>query len=216
MGFGMPLDKCMLAAGLCSVSGMLPDLDSDSGVPVRETFAFGAAVIPMLMIDRFTHMGLSHESMVLAGALIYIVVRFGIADLFRCYTVHRGMWHSLPAMLIAGLLAFLICSCENMHERLFKMCAVMLGFFSHLVLDELAAIDFSRGWPRLKKSFGTALKFTSGSALANFSTYAKLTFLIVLAVTDPIFMETFGHQEVNVPHTATEWVQDMLSGPMKR
>src|SRR5687768_1680103 len=44
---------CLLAAGLCSVSGMLPDLDSDSGVPVRESITFAAAVVPMLMMRRF-------------------------------------------------------------------------------------------------------------------------------------------------------------------
>ena len=41
--YGLPLDTCMLAGGLCSVSGMLPDLDSDSGVPIRESMAFAAA-----------------------------------------------------------------------------------------------------------------------------------------------------------------------------
>jgi len=30
---GAPLETCILAGGLCSVSGMLPDLDSDSGRP---------------------------------------------------------------------------------------------------------------------------------------------------------------------------------------
>ncbi len=212
LGFGMPLDKCLLAAGLCSVSGMLPDLDSDSGVPVRETFAFGAAVVPMLMVDRFQHMGLSHESMVLAGALVYLLIRFGLAEIFRAYTVHRGMWHSLPAACIAGLLAFLICSCDNINYRFFKMGAVMIGFVSHLLLDELASIDWSRGLPRFKKSFGTAFKLYSGSAWANFSTYGKLTLLIGICISDPLFMETFGHHEPDVPHTATEWLRDTMSG----
>ncbi len=65
-----PLATCALAAGLCSVSGMLPDLDSDSGVPVRETMSLAAAVVPMLMMDRFSHLGWSHETMVLAGMVL--------------------------------------------------------------------------------------------------------------------------------------------------
>ncbi|MCE9545263.1 MAG: hypothetical protein K8T25_07070 [Planctomycetia bacterium] len=40
----IPLANCLLAAGLCSVSGMLPDLDSDTGVPIREVMALSAAV----------------------------------------------------------------------------------------------------------------------------------------------------------------------------
>ena len=35
MSQGISLENGMLAAGLCSVSGMLPDLDSHSGVPLR-------------------------------------------------------------------------------------------------------------------------------------------------------------------------------------
>ncbi|MBN1908511.1 MAG: metal-dependent hydrolase, partial [Pirellulales bacterium] len=41
--FDVPWPTCVLAGGLCGVSGMLPDLDSDSGVPRRESVAFAAA-----------------------------------------------------------------------------------------------------------------------------------------------------------------------------
>ena len=130
------LPTCVLSAGLCGLAGMLPDLDSDSSVPVRETMAFAAAVVPMLMIDRFQAMGWSHETIVLAGGLLYCGVRFGVSALIKRYTVHRGMWHSLPAAAIFGLLAFLICSCNDMTLRLFKTGAVVLGFMVHLILDE--------------------------------------------------------------------------------
>ena len=36
-GFDMPMSHCFVAGAMCSVAGMLPDLDSDSGVPVRVT-----------------------------------------------------------------------------------------------------------------------------------------------------------------------------------
>jgi membrane-bound metal-dependent hydrolase YbcI (DUF457 family) len=131
----LPPESCILAGGLCGLAGMLPDLDSDSSVPVRETMAFAAAVVPMLMIDRFQAMGWSHETIVLAGGLLYCGVRFGVSALIKRYTVHRGMWHSLPAAAIFGLLAFLICSCEDMTLRLFKTGAVVLGYMVHLILD---------------------------------------------------------------------------------
>ncbi|MCH7726833.1 MAG: metal-dependent hydrolase [Planctomycetes bacterium] len=213
VGFGVPLDKCMLAAGLCSVSGMLPDLDSDSSVPVRESFAFAAAIVPMLMIDRFQHMGMSWDSMVLAGGLIYIFIRFGLSEIFKRYTVHRGMWHSIPACAIAGLAAFLICSCSDMSVRLFKSSAVVLGFMSHLVLDEIYSIERKGARARLKKSFGTALKFWGKRPWANFSTYAKLIVLLVIAIGDPIFMSTFERFKehgANVTRTARDWVDGMI------
>ena len=38
--------------GVCAASrGMLPDLDSGPGVPLRESVSFAAAVVPMLMIE---------------------------------------------------------------------------------------------------------------------------------------------------------------------
>ncbi|MEA1949803.1 MAG: metal-dependent hydrolase, partial [Planctomycetota bacterium] len=37
--FDMPVPTCLLAGGLCGVAGMLPDIDSDSGRPLRECHA---------------------------------------------------------------------------------------------------------------------------------------------------------------------------------
>lgn len=209
LGLEFPLVPSMLSVGLCSLAGMLPDLDSDSGIPVRETVGFTAALIPMLMIDRFQHMGMGTEEIVLAGGLIYIIFRFGIAELFKRYTVHRGMWHSIPAALIATLCAFLICSCEDMRIRVLKAGAVLVGFMSHLVLDELYSVDLKRGVPRLKKSAGTAIKFWSRSLWANVSTYSKLVALVFIAVNDPIVMERFGHEKHHVPHTASDLWHDV-------
>ncbi len=85
----MSLENGILAGGLCAVSGMLPDLDSDSGIPLRETSMFVAAIAPMLMIDRFRDLGLSHEAMALAAMLVYI------GDSFRCGRVLQEI-HGSP------------------------------------------------------------------------------------------------------------------------
>lgn len=178
-----PLPACALAAGLCSVSGMLPDLDSGPGVPLRESVAFAAAVVPMLMLDRFQQMGLAPETMVLAGGAIYLLIRFGLVKLFTQWTVHRGMFHSVPALLIVGELAYLICEHENPWIRALNAGAVMLGFASHLVLDEIWAIDFRHF--HLKSSFGTAIKFWGDCWWANLLTYANLIVLALLILGDP-------------------------------
>ena len=73
--------------------------------------------------------------------------------------------------------------CPSESVRIYKSCAVVLGFMVHLVMDEIWSIDVRRGF-RLKKSFGTALKFFSNSALANISVYAKLILLLYLALGD--------------------------------
>jgi len=186
--FDLPWASCALGGGLCGLSGMLPDLDSDSGIPLRETLTFSSAVIPLLMVERLVSFGLSVEELTLCGAILYGTVRFGVGELLRRYTVHRGMFHSLPALVIAGLLAFLVCQSQDLLLRYYKSGAVMLGYFSHLFLDEVWSVEWQGILPRFKKSFGTAIKFHSGNLWADVSTYAKLVLLTYLAVHDPAWM----------------------------
>ena len=206
----IPIPTCLVAAGLCSVAGMLPDVDSDSGRPQREVMSFAATVTPMLMIDRFAQLGLSHESMVLAGGCVYILVRFGFGELLQRYTVHRGMWHSIPAAVVAGLVAWLICSCEDVSLRIFKVAAVMIGYITHLVLDELWALRLHRGRLRIRRSFGTALKFFSRHWWPNVSTYGNLLLLGALAFGDPLIMERYAADPSGVHQMARDWVDHIL------
>ena len=179
----MSIESGMLAGGLCAVSGMLPDLDSDSGVPLRETSMFVAAIAPMLMIDRFRDLGFSHEAMALAAMLIYIAIRFIAVEFFKRYTVHRGMWHSIPAAASAGLIAYLVMPCPTESVRVYKTLAVVLGFLVHLTMDEIWAVDVTRGF-RLKKSFGTALKFFGPSVIANITVWGMFAGLLYFAMGD--------------------------------
>ncbi|MCU0959607.1 MAG: metal-dependent hydrolase [Pirellulaceae bacterium] len=208
--YGIPLESCVLATGLCGVSGILPDLDSSSGVPFRESVAFISAFIPILLIQRFEHLGWDRQTIVLAAAMIYIGFRFGVAELFRRYTVHRGMWHSIPAAASMGLLAFLITEHQNLLLRSYWAGAATIGFLTHLVLDEFYSVDF-RG-VRLKKSFGTALKFWSDMGLwPNLSTYGKLAVLAFLAWSDPMLMEYAAQRDAGLARTAQEVPQATTS-----
>lgn len=176
--------SCVLAGGLCSVSGMLPDLDSEPGVPLRESVAFAAAVVPMLLIDRWEHLHLARETIVLVSGLTYLLIRFGLGKLLSKFTVHRGMFHSLPALAIVGELAFLVCSHENTWMRCFFATAVMSGFASHLVLDEIWSLDMRH--LRVKKSFGTAVKLWGDSWWANLFTYANVILLALMITQDGV------------------------------
>lgn len=190
--YGLPIEAACVAGGLCGVGGMLPDIDSDSGVPVRETMSFAAAITPMLLVDRFQHLGLNYEQMVLAAGVSYLSIRFGVARLLKRYTVHRGMFHSIPALLIFTGLAFLICGSHNLHLRYFKAGGVFLGALSHLVLDEIYSVEWAHGRWRFKSSFGTALKLWGDSAWGNFSTYAKLAIVVLMILSEPMVMDRYG------------------------
>jgi membrane-bound metal-dependent hydrolase YbcI (DUF457 family) len=202
---GMPLESCVIGGALCSVSGMLPDLDSDSGIPLREAVAFACAIVPILLVERFRRMGMSHELMVVTTIAVYFLLRFVIAELFRRYTVHRGMWHSMPAAITAFLFAFLIASCENIGLRMFKATAIFIGFMSHILLDEIWSVEFRRGRYMFKHSFGTALKFWGNSLPANLFSYALVAVLLGLAYFDEGLMHHFGYH-AEKPTSAIEWL----------
>jgi hypothetical protein len=181
--YGAPAPACALAAGLCGVSGMLPDLDSDSGRPLHESVLLAAAIVPMMMLRRFQHWGMPHEMMVLAAAGLYLLIRFGIAAVVKRFTVHRGMFHSIPTMLICGEITYLLASGEDWRIRAFMAGGVMVGFLSHLILDEIWSVEWTHA--RVKSSFGTAFKFFGKSWGANFVCFATLFLVSGVLLFDP-------------------------------
>jgi hypothetical protein len=168
----------ILGAGLCSLGGLMPDLDSDSGVPVRELFGVMAAVVPALMYGALQERGLPFEQALVILAGVYVLIRYGLSAIFKRWTVHRGMFHSIPAMLIAGLLVYLFFPSRDDNLRLYLGGGVMLGFLSHLVLDELCSVDFMGARIRLNKFAGSALKFGSPSWSATLTCYLILAALL--------------------------------------
>jgi hypothetical protein len=170
--WGFDWGSALLAAGLTTLGGLLPDLDSDSGVPVRELFGIAAAVIPFLIYQRL-HDRLSTEQTLVVLAGVYIGIRYVLSGMFKRWTVHRGMWHSIPALLIAGL-AFYLGYHGSRQTRMILAGGVMLGFASHLVLDELHSVDFTGARLHLNKYAGSAFKFASRSWPATVIAYSIL------------------------------------------
>jgi len=211
---GVDWATATLAAGLTAVGGMLPDLDSDNGIPVRELFGLAAVVVPMMFLRRLYHAWqLRDEEVLVVVGLMYLGIRYGLAYLFKRVTVHRGMFHSIPAMLIAGMATFLIYHHPENRPRIVLAIGVMIGFSSHLLLDEIYSVDLRGLKPRLNKFSGSALKFVSPSQLAT-----GLTYLLLLALGFLTFLESGAprpnsRRAVSVqyasarksPHTMTAW-----------
>jgi membrane-bound metal-dependent hydrolase YbcI (DUF457 family) len=171
---GVPVPVAAVGGLFTALGGLLPDLDSDSGVPVRELFGLAGAAVPLLLLRTLADSGLSAEETLLAAAGAYAVIRYGLANVFRHLTVHRGMFHSIPAMLVAGLVTFLAYRHPVPELRAYLALGVMVGFLSHLVLDELCAVDFRGLTPKLNQFAGSAVKLTSASWAANAVCYGLL------------------------------------------
>jgi hypothetical protein len=174
----------VLGVGLTTLGGLLPDLDSDSGVPVRELFGVAAFLAPLLMYGRLAQEKLTVEQTVVVLAGVYLFVRYVVSGVFKHWTVHRGMFHSIPALLISGLIIYLVFPDPGVVVRVYLAGGVMIGFLSHLVLDELYSVDFMGVGIRLNKYAGSALKLTSPSRMATLTAYVLLAGLTYLAWND--------------------------------
>jgi hypothetical protein len=217
---GMDWEACVIAGGLTSVAGMLPDLDSPNGQPVREVFGFGAAVAPLLLLKRChcsigsaahaaaegqTH--LSNEKLLVLMAACYIIVRYGCAWLLDRMTDHRGMFHSIPAAAIAAGATFLLFELPSPVDRLFLAGGTLIGFLSHLVMDEIWSIRVGISGVGMKKSAGTAFKLFSKSIPATAVTYAILLGACYLLLQEPAVNELLGNVDKSeVPRVAEELI----------
>lgn len=179
---GVPWPHATLAGILCGFSGMLPDLDSDSGRPIKELFGLTAALVPMIVLRKLRPLDMDPDIVILIAIGTYFFIRYAVSWALATLTVHRGMFHSIPAALIAAELAFLADSSRDLSGRLLLASGVLLGFLSHLVLDEIYSVDF-KGM-RLKSSAGTAIKLFSGSLPASLFTWVLFGGLTYLACVD--------------------------------
>ena len=98
---------------------------------------------------------------------------------------------------------YLVCFSPETSIRMFKAWAVFLGFILHLALDELYSVDLMGR--RLKKSWGTAMKFFGKDSVSNIVTYGKVALLAFMIYNDAYVMECCRY---NGPDTIAESKRD--------
>lgn len=164
------------------VGSFLPDLDSDGGMPFQIIFGLAGVGSAGVGFYYFFQNGeRDWKILIIIPVLIFIAVRFAAGYFFQKATRHRGIFHSIPATILAGLSTvwFLKLFSIAFGQELLIGLAVAIGYLGHLVLDEIYSTVNIKGHSILpKKSLGTALKFWSSSKLATFTVY----FLIILLI----------------------------------
>lgn len=199
-----------LAGVFTWVSGMLPDLDSDTGRPLREVFSLIAAIVPLAMMGHLLHWGKNPEGAMLLAVILYAAIRYGGAALLAKVSVHRGMFHSVPAMLIAAEIAYLGYKSDAAMVKMLMAGGVALGFLSHLILDEIYAVEWTGIRLRLNKAAGSAFKFVGKAFLPNVFTYALLMLLTYATLVDLGVM-----QPPPVPNQSPLFRQAAEEGPQR-
>ncbi|WP_416138324.1 metal-dependent hydrolase [Halomonas sp. HK25] len=145
-------------AALTAFGGILPDIDADHSHAVRlifNTMAVLAVVVGVLLL----HARLEPGALLMVCGGLYVGVRLVLSPIFKRFSVHRGIWHSLLAAGLCGL-ATSVAGYQWLGQSAWlawaQGLALMLGYLIHLLLDELYSVDLTGA--RLKRSFGTAFK----------------------------------------------------------
>ena len=185
---GFDLIYCIIACMLGTFAAILPDLNHDQSTPLKEVFNVAAAIVPFVIITAMMERGFTdmvYLTAIFGGA--YLFIRIIAIFMFKRLTTHRGMFHSVPALIIVGQIIYLMYFGNDFKVRLFLAIAGALGFLSHLVLDEVSSVDFTGGKVSKNKFFGTALDFHSKSMFATGFTYVLMLGFFCL-----IFMKHAG------------------------
>ena len=173
----------LLVVFVAAVLGsVLPDMDSDSGLPFHISFGSCAIVAAALVgssIYQETPDDVIRVGWWASGAFVFVYLILG--SVFKRFTRHRGMAHSLPAALLAGLMTFFLAAHFSFTDmEAFVLAAAMIaGYVGHLILDELyAAVNF-HGTPFVpNKALGSALKLFSHDKLINVAVYGAILFML--------------------------------------
>lgn len=172
----------VFAAGFCG--GLAPDLDHDASIPLRFVFRTLSILVPVIAIQKHPELHSSIGEAVGYFILMALAILFPIRWLFGKLTVHRGIFHSVPAIFIYGCLLFLL-SGRQRHDIPFQKSmaiASSLGYFAHLLLDEYSSLNFNGHRFKPKRSLGTALDFFKPNKRVTLIAYIVLAGLLTLIV----------------------------------
>ncbi len=165
------------------MGGLLPDIDSDTSVPLRLASHVLAVIGGFLAVFTFGQR-LSLVELVILWLVCFLTIRYGVFSLFTRITVHRGLIHSLPAGMSFALLAVLI-AYHGMGisalQAWFCGLFVFLGFIVHLLLDEFYSVNLLG--MQFKSSFGSA--FNLGNLRNPYGTFALYITLLGLFYISP-------------------------------
>ncbi|MEE2903457.1 MAG: metal-dependent hydrolase [Myxococcota bacterium] len=168
--------------GTVVLGALLPDLDSDTSKPVKilfRAFSIIASVAVGLALYLLQFPAIHY---VTTGPFITLMaVQLIILPLFNRLSSHRGMFHSLPAAAISGLLCWRILRYLSLatEPTFFLALGIAVGYLSHLVLDQLwGKVTFSGAVFSPSNKQGGPLKLYSKNILPNGLTYLLLLVLI--------------------------------------
>jgi hypothetical protein len=153
----------LVAVTLAGVLGsVLPDIDLKDSRASRAMFAGLAAFFSFAVLFTCAEKFSIAELWLLSGTTFFFF-RYVVHAIFHRMSYHRGIYHSvLAGVMFAFLTAIVYRYLLGRHEGVAWLAGgfMFIGYMVHLVLDEIYSVDVMG--TRVKRSFGTALKFYDG------------------------------------------------------
>ena len=144
---------------LGTLGSLLPDMDSERSLPVRFAFTLASILLAFVAMFRFSELFPSVGELVLIWLAAFLFFRWAVFRLLETFTVHRGLFHSLPAAVLAGLLGVTACFHGlglSALEAWLGGTFVCFGYLVPLLLDEAYSVNLFGA--RQRRSLGTAFK----------------------------------------------------------
>ncbi|MBM2813978.1 MAG: hypothetical protein HW421_740 [Ignavibacteria bacterium] len=179
--FHTPIEDASAVGLVCIFGGVLPDIDSPVSKPAEFVVGIFSMLLPVFALQSLHYTLMSPSRILLVAFGVFLLARYGIRELIKRFTFHRGMFHSIPMAVIWACGIFL--AFRHSPDKLYYLAGVsaLLGYLTHLAIDEMfSLVDISGGKFTPKKSLGSALKFFSDSPRSNIAVYSTLLFLLYL------------------------------------
>jgi membrane-bound metal-dependent hydrolase YbcI (DUF457 family) len=145
-GLGYSTSALAFLAGV--TGGILPDLDSDTSIPLRFSGIIGglgaaAAVVGFGSADGSGfYRPWTPASVAIAAMAAFLLFNALVIILIKKSTVHRGLFHSLPVpFFYAGLFALLVSS-QGRKTVMAVWILAAVGVLTHLLMDAFKDLSF--------------------------------------------------------------------------
>ncbi|MBF0417123.1 MAG: metal-dependent hydrolase [Magnetococcales bacterium] len=163
------------------IGGVLPDVDAEESWTLDLAFTLFALLGSFfVMLSQAGQMSIGE--LVVLWLVSFLFIKLAVCELFIRCTVHRGIFHSLPAgVLFAGLTAALLYHLFRQPPWFCWVVGLFVagGYLVHLLLDELYSLNlFGEGG--VSSSLGTALKIWSADSWAALAMYLAAGMVVLL------------------------------------
>jgi len=180
-GFAAPAEM-LTYLGLGTLGSLLPDLDADNSAPLRIGFTVVSIALAFMAMFLLADTFPSVVELLLLWLAIYLLFRGLVFALFTRLTRHRGVFHSLPAAALFGMLTAILGERLLGHSALQAWIGggfVAFGYLLHLALDEVYSVNLFGIHTR--RSLGSACKlWSSHSHAASIYLYGACLLAFVL------------------------------------